>query len=60
MAVLTLWKAFLHAKVLNDRTCAPVLHVMFRDGIMYFVMVVLARVILIWLVLARGSVYLGR
>jgi hypothetical protein len=60
MAVLTLRKAFLHAKLLTDHSSAPVLHVMFRDGIIYFIMIVLARVILIWLVIARGSLYLGR
>jgi hypothetical protein len=60
MVTLTLWKAFVHSKILKDQSSAPILHTMFRDGIIYFVMVVLARVILIWLLIARGSIYLGK
>jgi hypothetical protein len=55
MAVLTLQKEFLHAK-----KCAPVLGAIFRDGTTYFLMVVLARVIPIWILIARSGLYLGK
>lgn len=59
MAILTVYKAYRHAKIIKDISSAPLLHVMFRDGITYFLMMALARVILIWLVVARNSLYLG-
>jgi hypothetical protein len=62
MAILTVRKAILHARFIKSAssTSAPVLHVMFRDGITYFVMVAIARIILIWLVVSSGTLYLGR
>ncbi|PVF93186.1 hypothetical protein CPB86DRAFT_838678 [Serendipita vermifera] len=61
MAILTVRKAVLHARFIkgSSSTSAPVLHVMFRDGITYFVMVAVARIVLIWLVISSGTLYLG-
>lgn len=35
------------------------MHIMFRDGIFYFAAIAISRVGLIWLILARQSIYLG-
>ena len=59
MAALTIRKALSHAVFLNQRRSAPLLYVIFRDGIFYLIVIILARLCLIILVVKGGSVYLG-
>lgn len=61
IGILTLWKAVQHAYVLSNAAAAPMLHIMFRDGLFWFTAVVGLRVwnALIWMFLPQSMVYLG-
>lgn len=59
ITALTINKAVQHALVLKRASVAPVLHIMFRDGIFYFIAIAISRVGLVWLVLAKQSVFFG-
>lgn len=62
IGILTLWKAVQHAYVLSNAAAAPMLHIMFRDGLFWFTAVVGLRVwnALIWMFLPQSMVYLGK
>ena len=59
--MLTLWKAVQHAYVLSNASAAPMLYIMFRDGLFWFVAVVGLRIwnAMIWVFLPQSMIYLG-
>lgn len=61
IGALTLWKAVQHAYVLSNASSAPMLYIMFRDGIAWFIAVCGLRIwnALIWVFLPQSMVYLG-
>ncbi|CCA69944.1 hypothetical protein PIIN_03884 [Serendipita indica DSM 11827] len=59
MAALTIRKALSHVAFLKHRKSAPLLYVIFRDGIFYLFMIIVARICVILLIVKGGSLYLG-
>ena len=59
MAALTVRKALSHATLFKHRKTAPLLYVIFRDGIFYLFVIIIARISIILLVVKGGSIYLG-
>jgi len=61
IGALTFWKAIQHAWVISNASAAPMLHIMFRDGLVWFTAVVGLRVwnALIWMFMPQSMIYLG-
>ncbi|KAG8797468.1 hypothetical protein FRC17_007732, partial [Serendipita sp. 399] len=58
---LTLWKGLQHAYVISHASAAPMIHIMLRDGLIWFTSVVGLRLwnALIWVFLPQSLIYLG-
>ncbi|KAG9057980.1 hypothetical protein FS842_002315 [Serendipita sp. 407] len=61
IGVLTFWKGLQHAYVISHASAAPMIHIMLRDGLIYFTSVVGLRLwnALIWVFLPQSLIYLG-
>ncbi|KAG8854367.1 hypothetical protein FRC20_001051 [Serendipita sp. 405] len=61
IGVLTFWKCFQHAYAIAHASAAPMIHIMLRDGLIWWTVVIGLRVwnALIWVFLPQSLIYLG-
>ncbi|KAG8831914.1 hypothetical protein FRC17_002358 [Serendipita sp. 399] len=58
---LTFWKCCQHAYAISHASAAPMIHIMLRDGLIWWTLVIGLRVwnAVIWMVLPHSLIYLG-
>ncbi|KAG9051718.1 hypothetical protein FS842_011184, partial [Serendipita sp. 407] len=61
IGVLTFWKCIQHAYIISHASAAPMIHIMLRDGLIWWTLVIGLRVwnALIWVFLPHSLIYLG-
>ncbi|KAG8771393.1 hypothetical protein FRC15_003431 [Serendipita sp. 397] len=61
IGVLTFWKCIQHAYIISHASAAPMIHIMLRDGLIWWTLVIGLRVwnALIWVLLPHSLIYLG-
>ncbi|KAG8827776.1 hypothetical protein FRC19_000280 [Serendipita sp. 401] len=61
IGALTFWKCVQHAYIISHASAAPMIHIMLRDGLIWWTLVIGLRVwnALIWVFLPHSLIYLG-